>query len=413
MADIILFFLSRVSIGPCSAKVKHVVFLKVHKAASTTVASIFQRFGWKHNLTFVLPTHYRDYIGWPYYMKPQDILPSPTGSYNILCDHVVYDDRILSTLMPDDTFSIAILREPLSHLKSVFHWWHLDQKYNVSSHTGSDVITSFLDNPMFYETRLSSNVETLRPFIYTRNFQSYDFGFPVHLSDHENFVQEFLEAVKTQFHLVMIMEYFDESLVLLKRLLCWELVDILYLGLQRSRTYSYKTTKVSRETVDKHQQWSKVDYNMYDYFNKSLWKMIQNEEQRSFYSEVRHFENVLLEVQQYCSVLPKGYMQSLKPVPKKIIPASEWNDVINLDELFCLELRMGWDDWEYVIKSSHLGELRRQSSFKFDISFVQVPRPTSVMSRILRKRFQVKGPKLVCENRSTYCTLDKRALNKV
>ncbi|XP_066300955.1 galactose-3-O-sulfotransferase 2-like [Branchiostoma lanceolatum] len=400
----------RVSSGACRAKVKNVVFLKVHKAASTTVASIFQRFGWKNNLTFVLPTHYRDYIGWPHHIKPQDILPSPTGGYNILCDHVVYDDRILRTLMPDDTVSVAILREPLSHLKSVFHWWHLEQKYNISSHSGSDVVSSFLDNPVYYETRFSSNVENLRPFVYTRNFQSYDFGFPIHLSDHDQVVQKFLETVKTQFDLVMIMEYFDESLVLLKRLLCWDLADILYLGFQRSRSYSYKTAKISTETVEKHRQWSKVDYNMYDYFNESLWKMIQDEEQRGFHSEVRHFRSVLQEVKEYCSILPKGYIKSLKPVPKKMILASQWNDAISLDELFCLELRMGWDDWKYVVKTSHLGQLRKDLP-DFDISVVQVPRPTTVMSRILRKKFHVKGPKLVCGNRSTYCTLDNQALN--
>ena len=31
-----------------------------------------------------------------------------------------------------------------------------------------------------------------------------------------------------EFDLVMIMDYFDESVVLLKRLVCWELDDILY-----------------------------------------------------------------------------------------------------------------------------------------------------------------------------------------
>ncbi|XP_078661141.1 galactose-3-O-sulfotransferase 2-like [Branchiostoma floridae x Branchiostoma belcheri] len=346
-------------------------------------------------------------------MKPQDILPSLTGSYNILCDHVVYDDRILRTLMPDDTVSIAILREPISHLKSVFHWWHLEQKYNITSRPGSDVISRFLDSPMFYETRFSSNVDSLRPFMYTRNFQSYDFGFPVHLSDQENVVQEFLETVRTQFDLVMIVEYFDESLILLKRLLCWDLVDILYLGLRRSRSYSYKNAQVSTETVGKHRQWSKVDYNMYDYFNKSLWDMIQKEEKRGFHSELRHFQSLLEEVKQYCSILPEGYIQSLKTIPKKIIPASQWNEVIPLNELFCLELRMGWDDWEYVIKSSHLGQLRQHNSSGFDVSFVQVPRPTNIMSRILRKTFQVKGPKLTCANRSTYCILENRAMNKL
>ena len=38
--------------------------------------------------------------------------------------------------------------------------------------------------------------------------------------------------------MVLIMEYFDESLVLLKRELCWELDDVVYFKLnQRSKEY--------------------------------------------------------------------------------------------------------------------------------------------------------------------------------
>ena len=33
----------------------------------------------------------------------------------------------------------------------------------------------------------------------------------------------------------MIMDYFDESLVLLKRLLCWEIDDILYVKLNERK----------------------------------------------------------------------------------------------------------------------------------------------------------------------------------
>lgn len=44
--------------------------------------------------------------------------------------------------------------------------------------------------------------------------------------------------------LVLIMEYFDESLILLKRKLCWELDDMLYFRLNQ-RAIEYKENNIS------------------------------------------------------------------------------------------------------------------------------------------------------------------------
>ena len=50
-------------------------------------------------------------------------------------------------------------------------------------------------------------------------------------SDHEHKIrfEEFLEFIKREMDFVLITEYMDESLVLLKRQWCWDLKDILYL----------------------------------------------------------------------------------------------------------------------------------------------------------------------------------------
>ncbi|XP_055954364.1 ras-related protein rapA-like, partial [Patella vulgata] len=47
----------------------------------------------------------------------------------------------------------------------------------------------------------------------------------------KSFMSNYLDIIKNDFSLVLIMEYFDESLVLMRRLFCWELKDIIYLKL--------------------------------------------------------------------------------------------------------------------------------------------------------------------------------------
>ncbi|KAI8482704.1 hypothetical protein Bbelb_395840 [Branchiostoma belcheri] len=59
----------------CDMK-RNFMFAKVHKAGGTTVTCIFQRFGYEHNLTFVLPMNRKSDVGWPHLFKQEDFIPS-------------------------------------------------------------------------------------------------------------------------------------------------------------------------------------------------------------------------------------------------------------------------------------------------------------------------------------------------
>ena len=43
-------------------------------------------------------------------------------------------------------------------------------------------------------------------------------------------VDEWIEQMDNEFSLILITDFMDESLVLLKQLMCWETKDIIYLG---------------------------------------------------------------------------------------------------------------------------------------------------------------------------------------
>ena len=60
-------------------------------------------------------------------------------------------------------------------------------------------------------------------------------------------IKEYVEFLEEEFDLVLIADYFDESVVLMKRLLCWELDDVLFVK-TNERLDKDKATDISDDT---------------------------------------------------------------------------------------------------------------------------------------------------------------------
>ncbi|XP_066265140.1 galactose-3-O-sulfotransferase 3-like isoform X2 [Branchiostoma lanceolatum] len=321
---------------PCQEQT-NIVFIKVHKAGGSTVSTIFQRFGDDRNLSFVLPRKGIN-LGWPNQIKRRDFLPSLTGEYNILVRHVVYNRRILPGIMAKNTVYIAILREPFSHLKSVFNFYHLGKKLRIPS---KDPVLKFLNFPRRY-LRKSAHPQK------TKNFMSFDLGFPVkRLSGNSKAISDFIRQTDKDFLLVMILEYLDESLVLLKRYLCWSLSDILY-WVQNQRKYKRKDVHISLAQKKTHQKFSNVDFAYYEYFNATLWKKIELQGP-DFWKEVQHFKAIQSDVMEFCQS-PQSVVNT------RVINASMWNEEFYVDAAFCAKLR--------TLTLSYLNFLRKKYSLQ-------------------------------------------------
>ncbi|XP_066278512.1 galactosylceramide sulfotransferase-like [Branchiostoma lanceolatum] len=360
----------------CDIK-QNFMFVKVHKAGGTTTTCIFQRFGYEHNLTFVLPVVKTD-VGWPNFLKPEDFIPSADGTYNVLVDHTVYHRQLLDHLMPPDTVYISILRHPLAQLRSVFNWYGLAIDFHGLE--GPDPVASFLENPKKFQIPFAIAKHT--PHTLAQNLMAYDLGFPLGLSDDQSFVDEFIQKMSREIDLVLILEHYAESLVLLRRMMCWTLKDILYDVVPKNgRRYQKPTTNTT--LIQMHRQWSNVDYQLFDYFNATLWRKIQQEDQ-DFHQEVRHFEKVLQSTTTYCTnaiiklpVITKTvnatetingtFSGTTNERNKKAvltwgvnetagiltIPRTAWQDEFDVDPSLCLKLKMEWLDWAHVLKAKH------------------------------------------------------------
>jgi hypothetical protein len=108
--------------GKCKEKINF-VYIKEIKCASQTLVNIFRRFGLERRLSFVTPIGTKLYLGWPWLIKPTYHRPSKTGEFHILCDHTVFDEDIIRTLMASEAVFITSLREPFAQFKSMFNYY--------------------------------------------------------------------------------------------------------------------------------------------------------------------------------------------------------------------------------------------------------------------------------------------------
>ena len=305
-------------------------FLKVHKAASTTVQAIFLRFGWKRNLTFVLPPEF-NYFRYPniisLYDPPNErnMLPPPVNtSFDILCHHVLYDKEAWDKVLPLGYALIGSVRDPWELFKSMLSYMN---PYYIRRMKSDDKVTTFLQDPLKFEpndTQLS----------FTNNRMSIEFGVNPDIIKTRDFkgFQEFLQKIGQEFDLVIIAEQLDESLILLKRFLNWSLKDILYTS-KNVRNMTYTAKDIPRKNnLDKFKTFCAFDYLLYDFFKQKLKTQILAEGPL-FSSEVRRFQEIQEHVENFCKRFPKH-------IPFVGIAESEWNP----------EFLVGREDCDLLLK---------------------------------------------------------------
>lgn len=130
-----------------------------------------------------------------------------------------------------------------------------------------------------------------------KNGMFFDLG--LHTSEYEDeiAISTAIFELQRKFTLVLIYEYLDESLVLLKRKLCWEIDDVIYFSslLQHNTARNFT---ISREAKDAIEKWNKADFMLYDFFNATLWEDIRNEQ--NFSMELANFKARRREIEIHC-----------------------------------------------------------------------------------------------------------------
>ncbi|KAM4042591.1 galactose-3-O-sulfotransferase 2-like isoform 2-T3 [Anomaloglossus baeobatrachus] len=240
----------------------NIFFLKTHKTASSSIMNILFRYGEFCNLTFAFPIEGASYA-YANFFKTSFVNGFSDQSkkiFNIMCHHMRFNYTEVEKVMPKDTFYFTILRNPISQMESSFSY-----NKDFECFTKAKNLEDFLQNSkIFYK-------DSYGEVSFGKNLLSFDLGLDLNSSPEQSVLA--WHAMDNIFDLVLITEYYDESLILLKDALCWSFYDVLSFPLN-SRSNSSKKT-LTPETQEKVKSWNSLDWEMYTYFNNSFWKRVQ------------------------------------------------------------------------------------------------------------------------------------------
>ena len=156
----------------------------------------------------------------------------------------------------------------------------------------------FLDNlPENFDPMASRNFRA-------KNFQSFELGLD-HLNDNPAYIKSQLERLETQFDLVIILEHYMESIVLLKHRLCVP-YEILYIKAKNKA--SYTPEPLSEKQKANFAEFFKQDLEMYRFFNETLHKKIDAFGRERMREEIKIAKKIL----ERCAELSDGHKDGCK-----------------------------------------------------------------------------------------------------
>nr|KAG5712829.1 hypothetical protein BaRGS_007426 [Batillaria attramentaria] len=248
----------------------------------------------------------------------------------------------MRSFMANGTAFLTILREPGDHFVSTLNYFNVFEIANVSVRHGMEAVHEYIRNIEKYETiykRPAAEKRYCIPdgFSVSKNLLSQCLGMPLgfpsgtpNITDNARAVRQYIKALDKEFLLVMLMEYFDESLVLLRRLMCWTIKDILFhvsnVGSYRSK--AARRPQLSPDDRAAHKRWSSVDYALYSHFNKTFWNKV-GLQGPDFHYEVAHFRQVQKAVTSFCLNIAKYAGSQIE------FPESFWSPPFNVSSSDC------------------------------------------------------------------------------
>lgn len=179
----------------------NIIFVKTFKTGSTTIGSLLFRFGLRRKLKFyVLPEEYDHHI------KPSH---APCSDCNISFYHA-YGSRMLApevykTFVPTGKF-VTIVREPIARHLSDYYYHFGPSEANGTTLQG---VTSVVE----------------------QGKRTFDLAKALDLNETGNPVQDAQMTIRKLdlFEVILVMERFDESLVMMKQKLNWSIMDLVHL----------------------------------------------------------------------------------------------------------------------------------------------------------------------------------------
>lgn len=310
--------------------VRHIGFLKVHKAGSSTLSNVLFRFGVKNNLTFALPMSAN-------YLKSREtaVTLRSRDHFDIIAVHSRYSPVLYNSVLANDAVKIAIIREPLDRMISAAYYYR--DKFQVK-YLKNIPRQDFAQNLVRH-----ADIYDKSAFSFTKNSMANDFGFDESLKPESTLeIKQYLYYLNKEFQLVMVMERFEESLVLMKMMFNWTLQDILFL---KSNSNPHKKLAFTAEDENIFRSTCFLDVAIYDYFTEVFNQKIEAAGE-TFKTEVAHFKETVDKVSSYCA------NKTIKE--PFLVPSSTWNEQFGVTRNHCVEMRTSVLDYIDFLRKRHV-----------------------------------------------------------
>ncbi|CAG5091176.1 Oidioi.mRNA.OKI2018_I69.PAR.g12901.t1.cds [Oikopleura dioica] len=221
----------------CEGFKKNVIFVKTHKTASSSVQNILLRYTVNHGLNLAMPRHNGARFFNPEPFSPDMVRPfyDEDEQPNVIANHLVASPELFNFI--PDAFTFTILRSVPSLYESTFEYF----KTSTKAFKNAGNIDAFYSNPKEFYAPGSHYNE------YTRNHMAHDLGFKQDSVDPVYF-QKSVEYMERRFDLVLISDYFLESMILLQDRLCLtmdEVVTLVVNARDKNRLYRQQQLKIS------------------------------------------------------------------------------------------------------------------------------------------------------------------------
>ena len=185
-------------------------------------------------------------------------------------------ENTTAQIMPKNTVYVSVIKEPASMFESMYNWVNLPQRYKVS-------LGGFLESPRKYYFNYTDRS-------FARNPMMFDFGLEPEDFEHTDEINAKIEEIDRRFSLIMLAEYMDESLVLLRKLLCWSWDDVVVFRVN-ARKSQYKEN-LSDETRGKICRWNSADTKFYEHFSKRFHQQMKEYGPEKLQDDVRKLRNL-------------------------------------------------------------------------------------------------------------------------
>jgi hypothetical protein len=282
---------------PCHP-VRNVSFIKIHRCGSGTFHNVLVNFALNHKSTVALGNCLY-YEMFPYELKRELLFPPPVPfhGYNMFIDHASFNPKATAAVLPKDTEYIMQIRHPFAHGFSAYGFMAF--RYN-KTRLPYDVL---LTDPERYARRVrfggvcaaGEATQTMDP---SRNMMALELGYLEQADRNLTRFREFLQLRDSQLRHVSLLERLGESLVLLRRKMCWQARDILHLRLHTSGMGAHQKITL----LTQHQQWSILDHALYDFFLQRHEREI-SEQTPDFQDEVTEHNIIQRNFTEFCSTI--------------------------------------------------------------------------------------------------------------